>query len=117
MSIFGNRTAIYFQPSKNIYNEVNILLLTYIAISIWNLTVTLMYGLDKYFSKAKMRRISEKALILPAFLLGSIGAMLGMILFNHKTSKIKFRLMIPLAFIINIIVFVYNSEFTNLFGV
>ena len=48
-------------------------------------------------------RISENALIFPAFLFGSTGAMLGMIIFNHKTSKIKFRICIPLSVIVNIL--------------
>ncbi len=74
-----------------------------LTIVIWNLTIMFIYGIDKHRARKKLWRISEKILILPAFLLGSMGAMFGMILFNHKTSKIKFRLLIPLAFIINIL--------------
>ena len=74
-----------------------------LTIVIWNLIIMFIYGIDKYRARKNLWRISEKILILPAFLLGSIGAMLGMILFNHKTSKIKFRLFIPLAFVINVL--------------
>ncbi len=74
-----------------------------LTIVIWNLIIMLIYGIDKHRARKNLWRISEKILILPAFLIGSMGAMFGMILFNHKTSKIKFRLLIPLAFIINIL--------------
>ena len=80
------------------------------TIAIWNLIIIFIYGIDKYRARKNLWRISEKILIFPAFLFGSIGAMFGMILFNHKTSKIKFRLLIPLSFIFNsllIILIVY----------
>ncbi len=69
----------------------------------WNVLVALIYGLDKFFAKNRMRRISENGLLIPAFLLGGLGAAMGMILFNHKTSKIKFRLLVPLAFVFNLL--------------
>lgn len=73
-----------------------------IIISIWNVIIMLLYAVDKRRAKRSKWRISESGLLIPAFLFGSTGAMLGMILFNHKTSKIKFRLLIPLAFVSNI---------------
>lgn len=75
--------------------------LSALMIFIWNLIIIFIYGIDKYRARKNLWRISEKMLIIPAFLFGSIGAMFGMILFNHKTSKIKFRLLIPLSFVIN----------------
>ena len=78
----------------------------------WNLAVLCLYGIDKFKAVRKMWRISETALILPTFLLGALGGVLGMIIFNHKTSKIKFRLLIPLAVMENIaliVLFVMKS--------
>ena len=72
----------------------------YIALLIWNIAVMIIYGIDKWFAKKGKRRIKERTLILIAFLLGGTGSMFGMVLFNHKTSKIKFRLLIPLASIL-----------------
>lgn len=69
---------------------------------IWNVLIMLIYAIDKGKAKKRRWRISETTLILPAFFFGGIGAMLGMILFNHKTSKMKFRLLIPFAFWVNI---------------
>ena len=72
-------------------------------ILIWNIVVALIYGIDKLLAKGKKRRISEKFLLFVTFLMGGAGAMFGMILFNHKTSKMKFRILVPCAVILNII--------------
>ena len=72
-------------------------------ILIWNIVVALIYGIDKLLAKNKKRRISEKFLLFVTFLMGGAGAMFGMILFNHKTSKMKFRILVPCAVVLNII--------------
>ena len=71
---------------------------------IWNIVVILIYGIDKMLAKQQKRRISEAVLLTCAFLLGGLGAMFGMVLFNHKTSKMKFRILIPLFVVINILI-------------
>lgn len=73
-----------------------------IILLIWNMIVMLIYGIDKLRAKMHTSRISEKALLMCAFLLGGVGAMFGMIVFNHKTSKMKFRVIVPLWTIIEI---------------
>ena len=72
-------------------------------IYIWNIIVALIYGIDKSLAKGKQRRMSERFLLFIAFLLGGTGAMFGMVIFNHKTSKMKFRLLVPLYIALNII--------------
>ena len=67
-----------------------------------NSAVFLLYGADKSRAKRGEWRISENALIVPAFFLGASGALLGMVVFNHKTSKTKFRALIPAAFLVNL---------------
>lgn len=74
----------------------------YIILLIWNITVMLVFGTDKILAHKKKRRIRESTLILPAFLLGGAGALFGMVVFNHKTSKLKFRILVPLATLLNI---------------
>ena len=73
-----------------------------ILLGIWNIVVFFTYGTDKLLAKKRARRIRESILILTAFLFGGIGAMFGMLICNHKTSKIKFRLCVPLSVICNI---------------
>ncbi len=71
------------------------------VLTIWNLIVFILYGVDKLKAKKSKWRISEFALILFALLMGGAGALLGMVVFNHKTSKAKFRFFIPVAFLFN----------------
>jgi uncharacterized membrane protein YsdA (DUF1294 family) len=73
-----------------------------ISLLIWNVFVFILYGSDKYKAKKSLRRIPEKHLILSSFLMGAPAAIFAMIIFNHKTSKIKFRILIPLFVVINI---------------
>ena len=83
-------------------------------ILIWNIVVMLIYGLDKLLAKMGTRRISEATLILCTFFLGGPGAMFGMVLFRHKTSKMKFRLLVPLATAFTIAGIFYLVNFLSL---
>ena len=64
-------------------------------------------GLDKYFSKNKKRRLSE-GLLISLGLLAPFGSILGMVVFRHKTSKLKFRILIPLFFLLQWIILVMS---------
>ncbi|MBQ8541470.1 MAG: DUF1294 domain-containing protein [Clostridia bacterium] len=75
----------------------------YIAVTAWNFILFIMYGIDKFKARRRMWRISEFMLVAPAYIFASFGAMLGMIVFNHKTSKAKFRILIPLSFVFNVL--------------
>jgi uncharacterized membrane protein YsdA (DUF1294 family) len=70
----------------------------------WNLIVFILFGIDKYKAIKDKWRISEKTLILSSFCLGAVGGVLGMIIFSHKTKHLKFKLLLPLAVIVNIAV-------------
>lgn len=85
------------------HNAVMILL-------IWNMVVMLVYGVDKFLAKKETRRISEKSLLLSAFLLGGLGAIFGMVLFHHKTAKMKFRMLVPLSVIVEAVVLYFIME-------
>ena len=67
-----------------------------------NLLLYTLMGIDKYNAKHNKWRIPEKSLFLLAFIGGSIGGILGMILFHHKTKKVSFKILFPLFLIINI---------------
>ncbi len=51
-----------------------------------NLLAFLLYGLDKGKAKRKKWRISEALLLSAGFFGGSLGALLGMKLWHHKTK-------------------------------
>lgn len=66
------------------------------------ITFLLMY-IDKKKAKWGMWRIKENTLFVFAFLGGSIGGIIGMYLFRHKTKKIKFIIGFPSILIVEII--------------
>lgn len=68
---------------------------------IWNIIVFLIYGIDKWRAGNKKHRTSELSLILCAFFLGAPGALFGMVIFNHKTSKPLFRYSVPIMVFLN----------------
>jgi len=80
----------------------------YIFLGTMNVLAFICFGLDKALSKSKSRRISEKTLLTLSALGGSFGALFGMVIFNHKTSKAKFRFTVPFLFILYAIVLLYK---------
>ena len=71
-----------------------------------NLITFMLYAIDKAKAKKNKWRIPEATLILFAFIGGSIGALFGMFALRHKTQHLKFKLLVPLAFILHIAAFV-----------
>lgn len=65
-----------------------------------NLLGFFLMGLDKRRAKRNRWRISEVSLFLPAILGGSLGALIGMHLFHHKTRHWYFRLGLPAVLVL-----------------
>lgn len=61
-----------------------------------NVLTALVYGLDKVAAKMQKWRIPERVLLSLAAVGGTIGAMIGMYGFHHKTRKAKFYIGVPL---------------------
>lgn len=68
-----------------------------------NALALLLMRLDKNFAMAHRRRISERVLLLSAVLGGSLGALVGMYLFHHKTKHPKFYLGVPALLCVQLI--------------
>ena len=58
---------------------------------------------DKRKARKKLWRIPEATLLLVAVLGGSIGSLLGMYMFRHKTKHLKFTVGIPVILVLQII--------------
>jgi uncharacterized membrane protein YsdA (DUF1294 family) len=76
-----------------------------ILLIIVNGMALITFGVDKLQSKKRGWRVPESRLLLIAFF-GPFGAYAGMLLFNHKTRKIKF-LLVPIILSIQIILIAY----------
>ena len=68
-----------------------------------NIVTFLVYGIDKWKAKQGSWRISEATLLMLAVIGGTIGALLGMQVWRHKTMHKKFKYGLPLILIIQII--------------
>lgn len=83
-----------------------------------NLVTFLVFGIDKWKAKRKMkhestRRVPEKTLFLLSVLGGSVGALLGMRVWHHKTLHRSFRIGIPLILFLQILIPVGLSLYWN----
>ena len=67
-----------------------------------NLIAFALYGIDKRRAKQGAWRISEYTLLLVDLLGGSLGALLGMRYFRHKTRHRKFRYGVPLILLLQL---------------
>ena len=67
-----------------------------------NVLTFLLYGIDKWKARRGKWRIPEDTLIWLAIAGGSIGALLGMYLFRHKTQHKKFTLGIPAIILVQV---------------
>ena len=70
------------------------LLLCYLLII--NAAGFLLMLVDKWKAKKNRWRVRESTLLLVAALGGSVGSLMGMYAFRHKTKHLKFTLGIPL---------------------
>lgn len=78
-----------------------------LALAAVNLLAFALYGLDKWKAKRDAWRTRESTLLLVAALGGSVGALLGMELFRHKTKHVKFKVLVPVFLVLHITLAVY----------
>ena len=67
----------------------------------------LSMGIDKFKAKQGMWRTKEKTLCLIAVFGGSIGTIVGMYVFRHKTKHNSFVFGMPIILIAQIVILVY----------
>jgi len=87
--------------------QVPPLLVFLVIVNIFSL---MFFGVDKLKSKRGCWRIPEVRLLLVA-LFGPFGAYAGMLLFKHKTRKVKF-LLVPIFLFIPLYLIVYFNLLT-----
>ncbi|MDF2951929.1 MAG: hypothetical protein K0S18_1512 [Anaerocolumna sp.] len=72
-----------------------------------NLLGFVLMGTDKKRARNNQWRIPEKTLFMVAILGGSLGSILGMKYFRHKTKHYKFIFGMPAVLIIQLILILY----------
>ena len=67
-----------------------------------NFVTMIMYAVDKKRAKKEKWRIPEARLLTFAFCFGALGALIGIYYFRHKTKHLKFTILVPLFFVLQI---------------
>ncbi|CCY79587.1 putative uncharacterized protein [Mycoplasma sp. CAG:877] len=65
---------------------------------------------DKIKACKNKWRIKENTLLFISIIGGSIGELISMLIFHHKTKKNKFIIFIPLLILIQIIIYLYLKK-------
>ena len=81
--------------------DVITLLTSYLAVI--NFIGFALMGIDKYKAKKRAFRIPEATLFIVAIIGGSIGSIIGMYAFRHKTKHFSFVYGMPFILILQII--------------
>ena len=91
------------------FAEHKVLLLYLLVI---NIIAIIVYGIDKVAAVEKRWRVRIVTLLGIAFIGGSIGALIAMYAFHHKTSKDYFTIGVPLILLMQVVVlfFLMNGQ-------
>lgn len=71
-------------------------LFLFVVLVIYNIGTFTLYGVDKRRAQHREWRIKERTLLIAAAIFGAPGALLGMLLFRHKTRHALFRILVPM---------------------
>ncbi|MGN0324813.1 MAG: DUF1294 domain-containing protein [Lachnospiraceae bacterium] len=96
--------------------EVIIAIVTYFLII--NITGFAIMGIDKWKAKHHAWRIPENTLFIVAIIGGSLGAIIGMYTFRHKTKHWYFVYGLPAILALQIVIISYligSGRFTIMF--
>lgn len=89
---------------KFIMDNLNIILIYLLII---NIVGFFAMGIDKFKSKRNMWRIKEQTLFTIALIGGSVGAIIGMYTFRHKTKHNSFVYGMPVILVVQIVGIIY----------
>lgn len=81
------------------------ILLIYLAVV--NILTFIVFGVDKMNAKFNRQRVRIVTLLGLAFIGGSVGALIGMYVFHHKTKKAYFTVGVPLILLMQVVVLFY----------
>lgn len=90
------------------------ILLLYLAVV--NILTIIVFGVDKMNAKSNRQRVRIVTLLGLAFIGGSVGALIGMYGFHHKTKKAYFTVGVPLILLMQVVVLFYVMNMGIFFG-
>jgi len=88
-------------------NEILTIQNILIYLLVMNLVGFLSMLIDKKKAEKGSWRIPEKTLLMIGLIGGSIGSIIGMYVFHHKTKKLRFSVGLPVILILQIVTVIY----------
>ena len=85
----------------------NILLIAGIYLILINICGLAAMGIDKSKARRSAWRIPEKTLFLISIIGGSLGTLMGMYIFRHKTKHCYFVVFMPVILLLHIVILAY----------
>lgn len=82
---------------------MDVIKLVGIYLIVVNLIGLILMGVDKEMARRQSLRIPESTLFMTALIGGSLGSLIGMYMFHHKTRHSSFAIGMPLILILQII--------------
>lgn len=105
--MLSNNTALNGLSSMDLHEIV----LQYLVII--NIATVIIYGWDKLCAIKRWWRVPEITLLVFAAIGGSIGALLGMRIFHHKTLHLKFKYGVPVILMLQVVGLVWLHTPSN----
>ena len=90
------------------FTELELIFLTYLLVI--NIIAFITILIDKARAKKHNYRISENTIVILSLIGGSVGTLIGMTVFRHKTKKKKFYIGIPIIYLLNQIIILIISN-------
>ncbi|MBE8724863.1 DUF1294 domain-containing protein [Flavobacterium hungaricum] len=84
---------------------MKVLLLYFLIINVLEFIIA---GYDKFLARKQKRRIPENTLFFLAFIGGTIGLLLAMLFFRHKTAKTSFIVKFTGIILIQIVIIYFK---------
>lgn len=78
-----------------------------LLINVFTLT---LFGYDKDMAEKNKQRVAEKTLLIFTFLGGTLGALIAMRMYKHKTNKASFQLKFLLTVIAQVFVYYFTFK-------
>ncbi|KAF1084251.1 hypothetical protein SPSYN_02655 [Sporotomaculum syntrophicum] len=76
-----------------------------------NIIAFILFGWDKHCARHQLYRVSEKILFLIALAGGTVGSLVGMYIWHHKTKHLQFTIGIPVLMLVQILLYYYSHAY------
>ena len=104
LMLYGPNKQVISDYFKSVYENNKVLIIYLLAI---NIITFITFGIDKLLAVTDKWRIRILVLLGLCFIGGSLGGLLAMVVFNHKTKQSYFTFGVPMMLLAQIFILIY----------